>query len=265
MNTTANDTANHRRRRSAGMLLAASLLTLVSSCADPTDLTDPQIIVDRALEAHGSRILQNARFTFDFRGRQFSITRRNGLFSYERAYINSSGASIVEKLTNDGFFRDIDGVQSEMDSVTYRKMETSVNSVSYFALLPLPLNDPAVVKRFRGEVVMQGEPYYKIEVMFQQERGGRDYQDRFLYWFHKENFTMDYMAYYFYTNEEGSRFRKATNVRRIEGVRIADYLNYRAGGLTYDTIDRYDRLFNADSLDLVSEVNLDNVRIEILE
>lgn len=265
MNNTARDIANHQTRRSARLLLAASLLTLVSGCADPTGLTDPQIIVDRALDAHGSQILQNARFTFDFRGRQFSITRRNGLFSYERAYIDSSGASIVEQLTNDGFFRDIDGVPSEMDSVTHRKMETSVNSVSYFALLPLPLNDPAVVKHFRGEVDMQGQPYYKIEVVFRQEDGGRDYQDRFLYWFHKENFTMDFMAYYFYTDDEGSRFRKAINVRQIKGVRIVDYLNYKSDGLTYETIDRYDQLFNADSLELVSEVILNDVRIEIFE
>ncbi len=76
---------------------------------------------------------------------------------------------------------------------------------------------------------------------------------------------MDYMAYYFYTDEEGARFREATNVRQIEGVRIADYLNYTADGLSYESIERFDELFNADSLELVSEVNLDDVRIEILE
>jgi len=247
------------------MILAAGLLALVSSCGGSADLTDPQIIVDRALKVHGSQILQNARFTFDFRGRQFSITRKNGLFSYERAYRDSSGTSIVERLNNDGFFRDIKGLPPETDSVTHRDMEPSVNSVSYFALLPLPLNDPAVVKTFLGEVDIRGQAYYKIEVVFLQEGGGRDFQDRFLYWFHKANYTMDYMAYYFYTDEEGARFREATNVRQIEGVRIADYLNYTTDGLSYETIELFDELFNADSLELVSEVNLDDVRIEILE
>lgn len=250
-------------------LRIACLVSLVSlilgACAAPEDMSDPQTIVDKALEAHGSSILENARLTFDFRGRQFSITRQNGMFSYVRSYTDSTGSTIKETLSNDGLVRDVDGVQTEMDSELYRRMETSVNSVSYFVLLPLPLNDPAVVKTLLGEVEILGEPYYKIDVTFRQEGGGRDYQDRFLYWFHRDHFTMDYMAYYYYTDEEGSRFRQATNIREIEGVRIQDYHNFKSDSLTIETIDQYDELFSQGTLELVSEVNLDSLILEILD
>ncbi|GMQ80692.1 MAG: hypothetical protein BMS9Abin05_0120 [Rhodothermia bacterium] len=252
----------HRTKFSLPILVTSLFL---GACRAPDDMSNPQNIVDRALEAHGSDILNNARLTFDFRGRQFSITRQNGMFSYVRSYTDSTGAVIKEILSNDGLVRDVDGVRTEMDSEFYRKMETSVNSVSYFVLLPLPLNDPAVVKTLLGEVEILGEPYYKIDITFQQEGGGRDYQDRFLYWFHRNRFTMDYMAYYFYTDEEGSRFRQATNIRDIGGVRIQDYHNFKFDSLTIETIDQYDELFSQGKLELVSDVNLDNVRLERLD
>ena len=235
------------------------------ACGAPEDMSNPQTIVDKALDVHGSNILNNARLTFDFRGRQFSITRQNGMFSYVRSYTDSTGATIKETLSNDGLVRDVDGVRTEMDSVFYRKMETSVNSVSYFVLLPLPLNDPAVIKKLLGEVEILGDPYYKIDVTFQQDGGGRDYQDRFLYWFHRDHFTMDYMAYYFYTDEEGSRFRQATNIREVEGVRIQDYHNFQFDSLTIETIDQYDELFSQGRLKLVSDVDLDDLILERLD
>ena len=248
-----------------GIAWSVLLASLLFGCQSPEDMSSPQTIINKALKAHGSEILNNARLTFDFRGRHFSITRENGLFSYVRSYTDSTGAFIEETLSNDGLVRDIDGLRTNMISELYRKMETSVNSVSYFVLLPLPLNDPAVNKTLLGEVDILGEPYYKIEVTFQQEGGGRDYQDRFLYWFHREHFTMDYMAYYYYTDEEGSRFRQATNIREVGGVRIQDYHNFTHDSLTIDTIEQYDELFNQGKLKLVSEVNLDNLVLERLE
>lgn len=89
------------------------------------------------------------------------------------------------------------------------KYYNSVNSVHYFAYLPQGLNDKAVQKELLGEVVLKGEPYYKVRVTFAQEGGGNDYEDVFIYWFHKQKFTMDYLAYEFHVDGGGMRFREA--------------------------------------------------------
>ena len=46
-----------------------------------------------------------------------------------------------------------------------------------------------------GEDEVEGETYYEVKVTFREEGGGTDFEDEFLYWIHKENFTVDYLAY----------------------------------------------------------------------
>ncbi len=219
-------------------------------------------IVNKAVAAHGGDILDHARMSFDFRGRKFLSVRNDGLFRYERSYTDSTGQDIREILDNDGFEREINGITEAMDSTTHHDMLTSVNSVIYFALLPLPLRDPATREKYLGETTIEGEPYDKIEITFDPEGGGRDYQDRFIYWFHRDRHTMDYMAYYYYVDESGSRFRKAVNVRNVSGVRIQDYINMKSDSVRFDTVESYDRLFEEDRLKPVSEIRLEHVRIE---
>jgi len=242
-------------------------LMVLSGCT--TEDTEPgqpltaQEIVDRAIEVYGGDALEHARMTFDFRGRQFVISRNSGVFSYERHYQDSTGASISEILSNDGFRRLTDGQELNVDDEELLgRMQRSVNAVVYFTRLPFPLNDGAVIKNLLEETTIKGEPYYEIEVTFQQEGGGRDFQDRFIYWFHREHFTMDYMAYYFYTDDEGSRFREAINVREIGGVRIQDYKNYTTDGVTFDTIQEYDDHFNNGNIRFVSDIINENIIID---
>ena len=104
----------------------------------------------------------------------------------------------------------------------------SVNSVHYFANLPYGLNDPAVNKEFLGEVAIKDKEYYKIKVTFDQKGGGKDYEDIYLYWFNKETFKPDYLAYKFYVDGGGIRFRVAYNERYLGGIRFVDYENYEA-------------------------------------
>ena len=70
----------------------------------------------------------------------------------------------------------------------------------YFAQLPYGLNSPAVQKKILGEATINGNTYYEIEVTFSKEGGGIDFEDRFVYWIHKENFTVDFLAYRYATN-----------------------------------------------------------------
>ncbi|MBO6576310.1 MAG: hypothetical protein JJ896_16485 [Rhodothermales bacterium] len=240
------------------------LLFLLAGCSAPA--ADPQQLVDGSIAWQNGTVLNKAELSFDFRDRQFRVLRNDGLFEYERRYVDTTGAAIRDLLTNDGLIREVDGMRVELDSAAYNSAETGVNSVVYFALLPLPLNDPAARKQLLGTVELDGREYHKVEVTFVPEGGGRDYDDRFIYWMDAESGALDYLAYYFHVNDGGSRFRKAYNIREIAGVRIADYYNYKGEvDLEIDQIQRYDSLYANGMLELVSEVNLENVRIVPLD
>jgi len=142
--------------------------------------------------------------------------------------------------------------------------------VAYFALLPEPLGDPAVRPRYTGADTLGGVPYHRVAVRFRQKGGGRDWQDRFLYWFDQRDFSMDYLAYAYGLaggEDYGTRFREAFNTRRRGGVRFADYRNYtaRTDSLPPGALSRYARLLEADSLRRVSTVALDSVRVRPLD
>lgn len=135
-----------------------------------------------------------------------------------------------------------------------------VNSVVYFALLPHFLNDPAVQKRYVGKGTIKGEPYHKIEVSFRKEGGGKDYSDVFTYWFHQDKHTMDYLAYRYHRDGNGTRFRAAINQRRINGILFADFHNYKGAESDTSTVD-YDQRFELGQLTKVSEIILENIEV----
>lgn len=244
--------------RSIPLLLLS--LFLAACAASPPD---PQAIVDAAFEAHGSERLLHAVVAFDFRGKHFKVTRDGGVFQYERLYTDSTGA-VREVLNNDDLYREVNGARVTLTEKERLKMEEDVNSVVYFALLPFSLNDPAVRKKYLGEATVKGEPYHEVEITFVPEGGGRDYQDRFVYWFHRDRHTMDYLGYYYHTNVTGARFREAYNVRTVGGVRFADYHNYKGDDVGIDDVQRFDALFEAGKLSLVSEIELENITVRPL-
>lgn len=228
---------------------------------DANTPSDVQAVVDRAIDRHGGSVMDNARIEFDFREYHFVLDRHDGMFSYSRTYTDSTGWLHEEIINNEGIFKNIDGSPVPVDSALHRRIGDNVNSVAYFTLLPNPLNDAAVIKEDLGTVQIEEEPYRKIGITFAPDGGGRDYQDRFMVWIHESDYTMDYFAYYYFTDETGSRFRVADSVHSVQGVRLADYLNLAHDGLTARTIERYDRLYTADSLRLVSEVRIENVTV----
>lgn len=240
-------------------------LVILGACAASEAEPDPQAIVDRAIATHGGDVLDHAIVAFDFRDRHFIITRDGGRYRYERIYTDSTG-HVREVLDNDGIFREIDGVRVDLTDEERSKLATPLNSIPYFALLPYNLNDPAVQKRYLGLVTIDGTPYHKIEVTFQPEGGGRDHDDRFIYWFHRNDHTMDYLAYGFHVDDGGTRFRKIVNERIIGGVRFADHLNYVSETLPDPSspIERYDSLLQAGNLKLLSEIVLENVTVRPL-
>lgn len=236
--------------------------------ADPEGVPPADSIVARSIQAHGGEGLDHAEMTFRFRDARFRVLRDGGRFRYERTYTDSLDRSVREVLSNDSLYRAVEGERVSLPDSTLRDVETAVNSVAYFALLPYPLQDPAVQAAYDGSETIDGADYHRVIVTFRQEGGGRDWRDRFVYWFHADTYTMDFLAYaYGFGNpdeEIGTRFREAYNVRTIEGIRVADYRNFTAEDLPPEQMERYPTRWAQDSLDLVSTVNLEDVAVRPL-
>ena len=240
---------------------AIFLLPLLIACTE-APLPTPETVLEAAIQAHGGDGFDSSVIDFDFRGRHFTVVHNQGMYSYARSYTDSIGM-VRDVLYNDGFYREINGDLVVLSDRMRQFLPGSVNSVVYFALLPYKLNDPAVKKRYLGEETMNGQQYHKVEVTFRQESGGADWNDVFIYWIHKENNTMDYLAYLYHVNGGGTRFREAHNIRTVEGIRFADYRNYKAESEDLPLED-YGRVFNEGGLVKVSDVDLENIRVKLL-
>lgn len=266
----------HCLMRRAFRLTLLSLLAFGLACADQDEVLPipmaerpspaAQALVTATLATHGSHALDRAELAFAFRGTPFTVRRHEGRFRYARTLTDSLGRTVEEVVDNDGVHRFVDGAEVPLDPAAARRVETAVNSVAYFALLPLPLRDPAVQPRALGPDTIRGEPYERLEVTFDEDGGGRDYEDRYLYWLHADRHTVDYLAYTYELganetgpNATGSRFREVIGVHEISGVRLQDYRNLTAD--VGDALERYPTLYEADSLRVVSEVVLDSVRV----
>ena len=223
------------------------------SCTPPKDLTDPQVIVNESIAFHRLESLGNSKFSLTFRNLDYTYQNQNGLYEYTRTQTDSTGAIIYDVLNNDGLIRYIDGKEAEITEERRGAYARSVNSVIYFFRLPYGLNDEAVIKNFKGEKTIKGKTYLEVQVSFKQEGGGDHFEDVFLYWFDKEDFSMDYMAYLYYTDGGGLRFREAINQRTVSGHKIQDYINLKPEDEKTDINNILD-LYNAGKLIELSRI-----------
>lgn len=242
--------------------LLTLLLITITSC-QTEKRPDAQLIVDQAIAVHGGENYEKSAISFRFRDRQYRALRDGGAFVYSRTFTDSTGQQVRDVLSNSGFSRTVNDVEVELPEERQKAFSASVNAVIYFALLPYALNDAAVRKTYLGEATIKGEPYHKIKVTFAQEGGGEGYQDVYVYWFHQQRHTMDYLAYSFQENGGGTRFREAINPRTVGGIRFQDYLNYTYKGDM--PLENYDRAFEAGKLEKVSEIVLVSLEVRKVE
>lgn len=236
------------------------VVVTVVSCKQRTEAEE---IVDEAIEAHGGKTYEQVKIDFDFRNIHYTIFKSPSAYEYTREFNDSTGV-VRDVLNNSGFTRTVNG--TKIDTLTEERIgafSRSVNSVAYFAFLPYGLNDPAAVKTLVGETEIKGKKYDLIRVTFQSEGGGDHYEDEFLYWFGKEDHLMDYMAYLYFTDGGGVRLREVSGVQEVGGIRFQNYLNYKPADK--DTpLDKMQELYEAGSLEKLSEINLENIRVEAL-
>ncbi|OOG73202.1 DUF6503 family protein [Algoriphagus sp. A40] len=239
-----------------GFLIA--LAAIFTSC---DQRTEAQKIVDAAIEAHGGEAFESSKIEFDFRKIHYTIYKTSTAFEYIREFSDSTG-TVKDVLNNSGFVRTVNG--AKIDTLTEERIgafSRSVNSVAYFAFLPYGLNDAAAIKTYLGETEIKGEKYHQIKVTFQPEGGGEHYEDEFIYWFGKEDFLMDFMAYSYHTDGGGIRMREVSGVEEIGGIRFQNYLNLKPEDKN-TPVEKMQELYISGKLEKLSEINLENIRVE---
>ena len=229
-----------------------------------TSLTNEEIAtewISKANTAHGTALLDDTTFTFQFRVYNYAYQKKKGRKAYARTR-NTEEGMLSDSLINDRYFsRWIDGKQVEVADTLQKKYVESLNSVLYFVQLPKVLNDNAVVANYVGRVTIKGEPYIALKVSFKKEGGGVDFQDEYRYWIHEENNLIDYLAYRFYSGEGGTRFRAVTLRERISGFVVQNYANFKPNE-KYPALDDLPKLFEAQRLQKVSEIKNEAFEIQ---
>jgi hypothetical protein len=222
--------------------------------------TDPkaQAIVDKSIAFHGVKAIKNARIDFDFRDKHYRSTRQGDSFLYERIFKDEDGQEVHDQLSNEGFERMVDGRLINLNELDQEKYSNSVNSVVYFALLPLFLNDLAVIKEYEESVLINGVQMDKLRISFRREGGGEDYDDVFYYWFDGDG-HLKHLAY----SEGGNRFRAVLDTARVNGVLFNNYINYEGPKPDLTPLSDYDKLFESGKLPELSRIIIENITVDI--
>ena len=229
------------------LILLIGVSLAVTGCKDQQQ-PSPETLVNKSIVAHGMDKLYGKQLQFKFRDREYRLYRDSLTYVYTRI----TDDSIEDVLHSvEGFSRIVNGKPIQLADSMAVKYSSSVNSVLYFFQLPLVLNDPAVKKEYLGTRIIKDSEYHTIKITFAQESGGEDFEDEFRYWIHTGTLEIDYLAYSYLTDGGGIRFREAYNKRRLNGMLIQDYRNYKPPTLDL-SLDSLPKLFENDKLELLS-------------
>ena len=253
------------------LILVLGLAACTSTPSGPQGDAEALELVERVRTQHGVDALDRAEVSFSFRGTPFTARRDGPTFRYARTITDEAGRSVEEVVDNDGVHRFVEGAEVEMDEAEAGRVHTAVNSVVYFALLPYSLTDPAVRVRALGPDSVGGQAYTRLEATFAQEGGGTDWDDRYVYWIHQLDATMDYLAYSYAVtpgdtsrNETGTRFREVIGTQEVAGVRFQNYRNLTADSIGPMDLERFGELYEAGQTRAISDIVLDSIRVQRL-
>ncbi|MEO8796070.1 MAG: DUF6503 family protein, partial [Daejeonella sp.] len=227
------------------------LASIFSACSKP----NADSIVNKSIAYHQMDKLKNSTLEFTFRNFRVKAMQKDGRYKYERLFTDSTG-KVHDILTNSEFKRLVNDQQVKLDTASEAKYSRSINSLVYFTFLPLKLNDEAVQKKYLGETKIKGKDYYKIEVSFRKEGGGKDFEDVYYYWFDTQDYSMDYLAY----SAGGNRMREVLKQDTVSGIIFQDYINYQSPlGDSITPVIKYDSLLNAGKLRELSRIEMTDI------
>ena len=241
------------------------LVLLIISCKNKskTQRLSANEIINKSIEVSGGELYNQSDISFDFRDIKYKAKRNGSLFVFTRTIFQDKD-TIFDVLNNKGFQRYINEEPIQLEDSMVKKYTASVNSVHYFSVLPFGLNDKAVIKTLIGEEQLKNQDYYKVKVTFNEDGGGEDYEDVFLYWVNKQSFKVGYLAYSY--NEDdgiGMRFRAVYNERYVNGLRFVDYDNYKFEADSLPLIN-LGKAFDKNQLNLLSKIELKNIEVNLI-
>lgn len=240
--------------------LCIGIFCLTSCKQNDTQKIDAEFIVNESIKVSGGAKIDSSIIDFIFRDKHYRANRNKGSFKLERHFKDSVN-SVKDVLSNSGFKRFINDELIAIPDSMASKFSNSVNSVHYFSVLPYGLNDAAVNKTYLGLIKLKGKEYHKIKVTFDENGGGEDFEDVFVYWIDSSNYKVDFLAYSYHVNDGGMRFREAYNERIIKEIRFVDYNNYKPKEKNISLLD-LDTLFATDKLNLLSKIELKNIKVD---
>lgn len=229
----------------------------LGSCT-PLKKETAQEIIDKSIAFYGGDQWNTIHLGFRFRKHQYSLYRKKHAFVYTRTTLEKP--IVKDSLFSSGrFIRYQDGALVSLSDSLQKVYSESVNSVLYFFQIPKVLNDKAVIKSRLADQEIAGKNYHSIQVTFQQEGGGTDFEDEFRYWIDTETAAIDYLAYTYLTDGGGTRFRKVNKRIEKQGIRFQDYINYKP--LDKNTpLDSLPKLFELNQLIELSIIENDRIR-----
>ncbi len=207
----------------AGLLFGASILFAQSNNSD----TQAKTLLAKTIKAHGGKKYDKANYQFTFRDNLYRFKNSKKGYNYS-VRKSKNGQQIFDQLINGEFSRSINGKEVDLIKKEIAGASGGLNSVIYFATLPHKLLDPAVNLKSGKDVNIKGVAYHSLHVTFDQEGGGADHDDEYIYWIRKDNHQIDYFAYNYQVGKGGVRFRAAYNPRVVAGIIFQDYINYKA-------------------------------------
>ncbi|MFK7770789.1 MAG: DUF6503 family protein [Saprospiraceae bacterium] len=224
--------------------------------SNSAQLSPAEIILQKAVKAHGGKKYQTAHYSFAFRDKNYTFKNNKDQFRYS-VRNKKDGKEIVDILENGNLSRKVNGVEVQLSEKEKSRYSGGLNSVIYFATLPYKLQDKAVKKSYQGTTTIKGKTYEILEIRFKQEGGGRDHDDVFHYWINQKSNVIDYLAYNYQVSGGGVRFRSAYNSRNVGGIIFQDYVNYKAKVGT--PLAELPKLFEQGKLKELSKIETENV------
>ncbi|CDF78769.1 conserved hypothetical protein [Formosa agariphila KMM 3901] len=219
-------------------------------------LSKSETLINEAIAAHGGDLYNTAQYAFVFRDKTYSFKNNGSSYEYTKTY-KKGDSLVVDVLKNGNFSRTVNDEVINLSEKEVTSGTGAVNSVIYFATLPHKLNDEAVNSKFIETISIKNDTYNVIEVTFNQEGGGEDHDDEYMYWINENTKKIDYLAYNYSVNEGGVRFRVAYNKRVVDGITFQDYTNYEA---TVGTpLKNLPMLFEANKLKELSKIKTEEV------